>query len=191
MNFKQVATVFALAATNCVANAAFTNYTDLTSWSAAAAAPASVETFDDALTDGFTVTTQGAGHSFSVASGRMNDRVTRTGVTSTTFTFDTAITSFAANWDLTPGGAGQGLQILVDGALAGTVLNNYNGGFYGFVSDTAFTSLTILAGQQGGSAETYSLDNARFAAAVPEAESMALLLAGLGVVGFTARRRQK
>lgn len=190
VNFKRVSTVLALVAASSAANAAFNSYTDQASWASAVGVPALLETFDDGTADGFAVSTLGAGHSFSIASGRMNDRVTRSGATSTTLTFDAAITSFGANWDLSPGGQGQGLQIFVDGALAGTIANTFTGGFYGFVSTQAFSSLTIVAGQQGGSAETYNLDNARFAAAVPEPEGLALLLAGLGVVGFAARRRQ-
>ena len=44
----------------------------------------------------------------------------------------------------------------------------------------------------GGTAQTYggSLDNVSLVAAVPEPETYALMLAGLGVVGFVARRRR-
>lgn len=172
------------------ANAAFTAYGDETSWAAAAGAPVQVEDFNDGVANDFTITTIGSGHStFGISGGQLNDRVVLNEGT-TTFTFTQAINSFAANWDLTPGGAGQGLQLFVDGALAATVDHNFSGQFFGFVSTTSFKTLTIQAGLQPGVAETYSMDNARFTQAVPEPESLALLFAGLGVVATLARRRK-
>lgn len=61
--------------------------------------------------------------------------------------------------------------------------------FFGFVSDTALTSLSVrvLSGQRSPVWPT--IDDLTLAAAVPEPQTYAMLLAGLGVVGFLARRR--
>ncbi|MDE2595061.1 MAG: hypothetical protein KGL57_12565, partial [Burkholderiales bacterium] len=120
------------------ANAAFTAYGDQTSWTAAAGVPVLVEDFNDGVANDFTINTIGSGHTtFGITGGHLNDRVVL-GVGTTTFTFNQAIKSFAADWDLRPGGAGQGLQLFVDGALAATIDHNFSGQFYGFVSSTSF-----------------------------------------------------
>lgn len=56
--------------------------------------------------------------------------------------------------------------------------------YFGFTSDVAFSSFNINAPSQG-----VALDNLTFASAVPEPESCAMLLAGLGLMGFMTRRK--
>jgi hypothetical protein len=52
--------------------------------------------------------------------------------------------------------------------------------------------LDTLKFAAGGTAQTYggSLDNVSLVAAVPEPETYALMMAGLGAVAFMARRRR-
>lgn len=57
--------------------------------------------------------------------------------------------------------------------------------FYGF-SGISFDTIEI---HSGGVNNAYALDNLQVAA-VPEAETWGMLLAGLGALGFVARRRQ-
>lgn len=54
----------------------------------------------------------------------------------------------------------------------------------GYVSDSANIARISISG------DGVVLDNLSYAAAVPEADSYAMLLAGLGLLGFLARRRQ-
>lgn len=61
------------------------------------------------------------------------------------------------------------------------------GRFYGFISDVAFTTVTFAGVQNDG----FAIDNVSFAGGtVPEPASWAMLIAGFGLVGATARRRR-
>ena len=121
--------------------------------------------------------------------GDLTDRVSPSD--STVITFDDAITSFGANWDLTPGGAGLGIQINAGGTLlAIEIPDTFSGEFFGFTSDVAFTSITLTAGTQGGVAETYDADNFVYSSA-SVSEPAALALLGLGLVGIGLSRKNK
>jgi hypothetical protein len=77
------------------------------------------------------------------------------------------------------------------GTVTQTLLNATTASFLGFVSDGALASLTLTGGQQGGIWPT--VNNLTLGAApvpaVPEAQTWAILLAGLGMVALLARRR--
>lgn len=122
-----------------------------------------------------------------------NDRVTTGGGEFTTWSFASTTTAFGGDWDLTPGGAGQGLALNVTLSLgggvvfAGEIANSFSGAFWGFTSDMAFDSVTITAGTQPGVAETYSMDNLVFAA-IPLPTTAGLGMAGLLAMGVRRRR---
>jgi len=66
-------------------------------------------------------------------------------------------------------------------------------GFIGIVSDTALTSFiannAVFPGNIGN--DRYFIDDFRINAAVPEPETYAMMLAGLGLVGLAARRKRQ
>ena len=141
--------------------AAVTLYTDAAAWQSATGGVSFVETFSDEATE--------CGLSFisdvgSVSGGRFNDRVTRGNGESTTFQWAVPVDAVGAEWDLSPGGPGQGLALTAEIHAGGYISifeipNTTVGGFVGFVSDDPIDKLVISAGTQSGVAETYRMDN--------------------------------
>lgn len=88
----------------------------------------------------------------------------------------------------------QGLEISWGGQVVGTVNNSLNGGWqsvsYTLLGHGGTESLSFKAIGASDSLGT-SLDNVSLTSAVPEPETYAMLLAGLALVGFTARRRRQ
>ena len=174
------------------AHASFVTYTDRAAWEAAVSGSFSEETFSSLSPTGFSIEQVGSGHSTGIGGGVFHDRV----VLDTSYTnyhFSSMINAFGANWDLAPGGAGQGLSLFAGASLiTPQIANTYTGGFFGIVSTTAFNTVSVHAGSFGGNAETHDVDNLVFhnVSAVPEPESYALMLAGLGLMGAVARRRK-
>jgi hypothetical protein len=70
-----------------------------------------------------------------------------------------------------------------------TKRNPRTSNFFGFVSDSSLTSVTVSTTTRRGSMFP-TVNNLTLAAAVPEPETYALLLSGLAIVGFVARRRR-
>jgi len=55
----------------------------------------------------------------------------------------------------------------------------------------AIRSIRFDAGTQGGSIETFELDNARFVSAVPLPAALPLFLSALAALGFVGRRKKR
>ncbi len=94
-----------------------------------------------------------------------------------------------------PGVASSSLGLAVDwgGAEIDHVINSQHGGWetrsYTLIGDGTAMKLKFVA---SGTSDSYgtSLDNVSLTSAVPEPETYAMMLAGLGLVGFAARRRK-
>lgn len=90
--------------------------------------------------------------------------------------------------------ASQGLEISWGGQVVGTVNNSLNGGWqsvsYTLLGHGGTEALSFKAIGSSDSLGT-SLDNVSLTTAVPEPETYAMMLAGLALLGFTARRRKQ
>ncbi len=93
------------------------------------------------------------------------------------------------------GGFAAGSVTLTATDADGTVTETINGAtvssFLGFVSSTGTLDSATLASVEPESGFLWpTVDNLTLAAAVPEPETYALMLAGMGLVGWMARRRR-
>jgi hypothetical protein len=86
-------------------------------------------------------------------------------------------------------------DILINGISTGSKFSGY-GDFQSFVINTGFKSgintLTFEVINQGGPTGLRTdFSGSNFIAAVPEPETYAMMMAGLGMMGFIVRRRKK
>lgn len=62
--------------------------------------------------------------------------------------------------------------------------------FLGFVSNTPFTLVTFTTPTVGGSNDQFGIDNVTVGGAVPEPATWAMMILGMGVVGYAMRRKK-
>ncbi len=179
-------------------------YNNRTTWSTAAGAPATTETFSGGgLAAG--LTTVGGSVSGGVFNAQGLPTVFPTGQRDG-LGFNPGTLALGGDWDLSPGGPGAGLGFSFTFADATTqdffaLANPANGsfaGFFGFLADKAITSVSFYTGSLTGNSELFNLDNLTFGkggstgggptTSVPEPTTLALLAGGL-VMGWRFRRR--
>lgn len=187
-----LATVMSWAAT--VNAQVITVYTDKTQWENALGGQFLTEDFSDTqLTDGVSFVSSESGHinpalelyQDVLASQSQNEPMT-------TWSFTPEIFGYGGNWTLGgPGGSGNSLLVsIADTSLSvGAIPNSYNGEFWGFISDTPFTSVKLVGGS-GTNQQNYRLDNMVYSQ-VPEPTAFSLLSFGGLIILFRRQLRLK
>lgn len=173
-------------------------FTDKDAWAKALKYTISSENFTDStFVDGLSIKADSP--LYAITGGKMIDRLTAEH--STTISYTQKLLGMGGNFDLSLNEPGMGIKLFLNGAtfsdykITTEISKNTSGGFFGIVSDTAFSSLRLMAGTQGISGvngEQYSLDNLTLATAtapIPEPETYALM--GMGLIGLLAARRRK
>lgn len=169
-----------------VGAATVTVYTDKTAWENAVGGQFLTENFaDDQLNPGVSFVSSESGHinpaqecyQDVLASQSQNEPMT-------TWSFVPEITAYGGNWTLGgPGGSGNSLLVYIADLplYVGSIPNSYGGGFWGFTSDTPFTSVRLIGGG-GTNQQNYCLDDMVYSQ-VPEPATLSLLaLGGLAVI---------
>jgi hypothetical protein len=173
--------------------ATFKVFSNADAFSAALAPPSFLEDFTDSnLQPGVAI----SGNRISYTGGVLRHTIDPGNAPYLAFQFADGISAFGGNFDLTPGGLGQGFDVLVrymDAAHPDEIVSPRpagSRGFYGFTSSAPISEVRFI-GRAG--IETYTFDNLRFgqaAAAVPEPATWAMLVGGFGLVGATIRRQR-
>ena len=168
-----------------------TVYTDKTAWENALGGQFLTEDFADAqLNTGVSFVSTESGHinpaeenyQDVLASESQNEPMT-------IWSFAPEITGYGGNWTLGgPGGSGNSLLVYIaDSPLyVGSISNSYGGEFWGFISDSPFTSVKLIGGG-GSNQQNYRLDDMVYSP-VPEPGTLWLLIGGL--IGLLAWRRR-
>lgn len=177
------------------ANAAITTFTTEASWLSAVGSGSVLENFNDPVLAA--PLTSITGGSFQTGTHAFAGEQVYGGVATSsnviTFNFSTAISALGGFWDLNgPGGPGTNLTLSLIGGGTETFVdyfsNSLAGSFQGFVTSSAFNSMTLSMGT-ACCVETFQMENLRIAP-VPEPETYAMFMVGLGLIGFMARRRK-
>jgi hypothetical protein len=146
-----------------VTEAAIWIYTNKTEWENALDGLFVTEDFSDLqLNNGVSFVSTESGH-INPAQECYQDVLASTSQNepATTWTFASEIIGYGGNWTLGgPGGSGNVLLIYIDDLFpyAGFISNSYGGEFWGFISDTPFTSVRLVGGT-GTNQQNYRLDD--------------------------------
>ena len=166
-------------------------YTDPTEWENALAGTFLTEDFaDDILNTGVSFVSTESGH-INPAQEIYQDVLASQSqnAPTTTWSFIPQITAYGGNWTLGgPGGSGNSLLVYIadSDSYVGSISNSYGGEFWGFISDTPFTSVQLIGGS-GTNQQNYSLDDMVYSH-VPEPTAMSVL--ALGGLSMVLRRRK-
>jgi hypothetical protein len=151
---------------------------------------------DQINTPGLTITPFGTNYTPNFTLGYYQNRVNATDNSYQVISYTTPLHGFGGWFDeLNPGGAGTSINVYIGtdpttGTLVGNIPNTYSGQFWGFYSDTPFTSVTLGDGGGAGNFETYQIVDMALCSTVPIPPSAILLGTGLlGLVGFRFRRK--
>jgi hypothetical protein len=193
MNFKLIAltsTTLFISSTLSV-NAATLIYTDKTAWENALGGQFLTEDFAGGQLNnsGVSYVSTSSGH-INPAQENYQDVLAHESATEpmTTWSFSPEITAYGGDWTLGgPGGSGNSLQVYVDSDYVGYISNSYNGEFWGFISDTPFSSVELIGGSSSNQ-QHYSLDNMVFS---PVPVPAAVWLFGSGILGLVSIVRRK
>ena len=138
-------------------------YTDKTEWQNALGGQYLTEDFADTLLNaGVSYVSTESGHinpaqecyQDVLASQSQNEPMT-------VWTFEPQVAAFGGDWTLGgPGGSGNSLHVYTagDSLYVGAISNSFNGDFWGFISDTAFSSVRLVGGS-GTNQQHYCLDD--------------------------------
>lgn len=164
-------------------------YTDKTQWQNALSEQFLTEDFSDSLLNtGVSFVSTESGH-INPAENCYQDVLASQSQNepTTTWSFVPQIAAYGGNWTLGgPGGSGNSLLVYIaDSSLyVGAIPNSFGGGFWGFISDTPFTSVKLVGGG-GSQQQNYRLDDMVYSQ-VPEPATMSLALLG----GLATMRRR-
>jgi hypothetical protein len=213
LRYSLAASAVALAIAPTAASAAtLVQYTDRISFGSAAGSTRT-ETFNSITSDinletaydfgGFSMKNQRVGAygnsmvdalPFATAGGSINGstyvqsavyNVSASFMSSLVFTFDEEITAFGANF--TSGSVGN-IQLFVNGQLVDGYVAE-QGGFFGFISDKAISTIELRARE--GSGYNYTFDDLTFStSAVPEPAAWGMMIVGFAAIGSAMRRRR-
>ena len=146
-----------------VSASSITIYTDKTQWINALGGQFLTEEFSDSqLNDGVSFVSTESGH-INPTLEHYQDVLTSESQNEpmTTWSFTPEVYGYGGNWTLGgPGGSGNSLLVYIadSSLLVGTIPNSYGGEFWGFISDTPFTSVQLVGGS-GTNQQNYTLDN--------------------------------
>jgi len=182
-----------------------TAYTNATTWQTALGASTTTEDFSSStLTTGLSAT---FGSNAFIGSGVLNvNGQLLTFPTPSVFTFSPGVTGFGGIFDLTPGGDGGGLNLLItfsNATTTGTLIPGgtpqFNG-FFGVISNgVTISSVTLRGASITGNGESFTLDNLHSTGGRPGGggntggntgvpEPSTLLLSALGLGGLALKR---
>ena len=168
-------------------------YTDKTAWENALGGQFLTEDFnDEKLNDGVSRFSSESGH-INPTFGYYQDVLTSQSGNEpyTIWSFSPQIMAYGGNWTLGgPGGSGNSLLVYVADSsnYVGAIGNGYGGEFWGFISDTPFTSVKLIGGT-GEHQQTYHLDDMVYSS-VPEPGTFFVLSGGLIGILLVIRRHR-